>query len=225
MPIQTAIRNYFAALATVTTYSNPSSNGNKYELYVYCLTHDGLSRNFTLTPKALAAGGSFLFKCSPGPINNSYSYFEFTTNKGICELRNGIEIQGHSMYHETDISVLFSGIPWITGNRPTALKLMLALECKFYSNASSLKGESRKYLGAMVDLCRVPLAIPVSNTGIIHIGFSFFRSFVSNVSSASRTDIQTFISDYILFPRFGVVPAATEESNLVDAIERHSRGW
>ena len=200
MPIQTAIRNYFAALATLTTYTNPSSNGNKYELYVYCLTHDGLLRNFTLTPKAIAAGGSFLFKCSPGPINNSYSYFEVNATKGVHELRNGIEIQGHSMYHEMDICVLSVNSPWITGNRPTANNLMVAFECKFYTNASSLKGESRKYLGAMVDLCRVPLAIPVVHTGIVHIGFSFFRSFVSNVSSTSRIDIQTFISDYVLLP-------------------------
>jgi hypothetical protein len=224
MPIKTAIRNYFAALTNVSSNSNPKSTGNMYELYVYCLTHDGLSKNFTLTPKALDVGGRFKFKCSPGPINNSFSYFEIKANTGTHELRNGIEIQGHSMYHEIDVCVLSVPRPWQTGDRPTSTNLMVAFECKYYSNANSLKGEVRKYLGVMIDLGRYKLP-PIFSVKSVTIGYSFFRSFVSNVSSSSRTDIQSFISDYCLFPRFGVVPAAVEENDLVVAIELHSNMW
>lgn len=224
--ITNAINNYLTALAGISTYCNISSDGNKYELYVYCLTHDALARNFTLVPQSLN-GTIFKFKCSPGPINNTYSYFEINATKGIHELRNGIEIQGHSMYHEMDICILTSITSWVNGNRPASINLMVALECKFYSNASGLKGEARKYLGAMVDLSRIPLVIPsfLRPVGIMNLNQSFFKAFVTNVSSALRNDIQNFISDYFLYPRFGVLPYTSEENDLVNAIQWHSSTW
>ncbi|MCW3084032.1 MAG: hypothetical protein JWP12_1398 [Bacteroidetes bacterium] len=70
-----SINNFFSALSTISDYTSITSDGNKYELYIYSITYEALSRNFILTPQSLSASGDFVFKCSPGPINNNYSYF------------------------------------------------------------------------------------------------------------------------------------------------------
>ena len=226
--VQQAARNYFSKLTSVNRYSNISSDGNKYELYVYCLTHQALSSNFRLSPQSLDGGNRFIFKCSPGPINISYSYFEFVDSKGnTCELRNGIEVQGYALDHEIDVCVFIKDPGLGYNSRPNHTCLRLSLECKMYNKASGLKGEARKFLGAMSDFsskAKMPHK-GTKNVGSVHLGFSFFRSFVTNVSSNLRQDIQDFLAAYVLYPQFGVVPITVEELDFITRIEAHSATW
>ncbi len=226
--VTTAIRNYFSAMSSISSRSQIKSDGNKYELYVYCLTHDALSRNFTLTVRSLDRNGKFKFKCGTGRINNAYSYFEFRGfNGNDYELRNGIDIRGHMLEHEIDVCVLIkdSSMGYSLDPRHNCLKL--ALECKLYSNPNNLKGEARKFLGLMSDLSRIGLVTSSSSmvAGCVHFNFDFFRSFVTNIKSNIRQDIQDFLSAYTLYPQFGVLPVTFEERDFIDRIEDYSRRW
>lgn len=225
--VTTAIRSYFSALRSISSWSNIKSDGNKYELYVYCLTHDALTRNFTLTVRSLDRG-KFKFKCGTGPINNYYSYFEFNDlNGNVYELRNGIDITGYALEHEVDVCVLIRDSNLGYSQYPSHHCLKMALECQLYSNPNNLKGEARKYLGLMSDMSSVAQVPPNSttNVGCVHLGFNFFRSFVTNIPSNLRQDIQNFLSAYALYPQFGVMPMSLEELDFIDRIEDYSSKW
>ncbi len=226
--VTTAIRNYFSTMTSISSRSQIKSDGNKYELYVYCLTYEALSRNFTLTVRSLDGVGKFKFKCGTGPINNAYSYFEFSDIKGnVYELRNGIDLIGHVLEHEIDICVLIHDLNMGYANYPSHHCLKIALECKLYSNPNNLKGEARKYLGLMTDMSSLAQLPPngIRNVGCVHLDFNFFRSFVTNVKSNQRQDIQDFLSAYILYPQFGVMPFTLEEQDFLDRIENYSSNW
>lgn len=149
--------------------------------------------------------------------------FDFRANTHLFELRNGIEIKGHALEHEMDICILTTDRALGYATYPMYSALKLAIECKFYSNANSLKGEARKFLGAISDLSSN--AQPGStglNAGCIHMGIDFFRSFATNVSSSLRPDIQHYLNTYTLYPKFGVLPGSAEERTLKNEIVSYS---
>lgn len=225
--IITAIDNFFTAYTSIANYNTINSDGNKYELYIYSLVHNGLQGTFALTPQNLD-GAIFKFKCSPGPINFDYSNFEFhSATKGRLELRNGIEYTGHKLEHEIDVSVQDAAHG---GNhtRPINTSLLLGVECKFYSNSNSLKGEARKNLGAITDLTHHshPLRhLRGAAIGCLHCGIGFNVAFVTNRPTTERTDIQNFLNDYGLNSRFGILPGTVEERNFVQFITVTSAAW
>ena len=224
--LENAIKNFFSQLSAVNSYLPIKSNGNRYELYIYSLVHKALSANFKLIPQQLEAGtNKFVFKCSPTFINNS-SYFSFGVKDGKnYELRNGVEVLGHAMHHEVDISV-FNRDNYHFGDYPDRLELKLGLECKYYSSANALKGEIRKYLGAMSDLSTYSeMTKGPYKAGCIHFEHGFFRGFVTNINSSIRTDLQDFVQSYNLYPKFGVVAGSAEETNLNNSIIQFSLNW
>lgn len=221
--IQSAISTFFTGQTNIATHSNINQAGNVYELYVYTLVHDALSKNYALTPVSLS-GNQFRFKCSPGPINNSYSYFELSTSHGTYHLRNGIEVQGNQMYHEVDICVFKANSRMINGYRPAITELSLGLECKFYQSSSALKGEVRKYLGAMLDLASVFIRFANSHlVGCICLKAIFYKGFVTNQSG--RPDLLQYLNAYNLFPKFDINPNTTAENDLKNQIQKYSSMW
>lgn len=129
------------------------------------------------------------------------------------------------MYHEVDISV-FNRNDYNLGNYPDRLELVLGLECKYYFSASALKGEIRKYLGAMSDLSAAGIITKGPyKAGCVHCGHTFFRGFVTNVDSTIREDLQDFVQSYNLYPKFGVVANSNEERNLINSIAQYSSKW
>ncbi|SDE86819.1 hypothetical protein SAMN05216464_110118 [Mucilaginibacter pineti] len=224
--VQGSITAFFSALSAISTYTDVSSGGNKYELYVYSLVHKALSKNFELFPEGLSSAGEFKFKCSPTPISENFSYFTFIVpGRNLYELRNGIEVKGHAMEHEMDIAV-FNRANFNHGEYPNHSDLALSLECKFYDSASALKGEVRKYLGAISDLSKFaePIGLP-HLAGCMHLKHEFFKAFVTNVARSSRTDLQDFLSSYSLNPKFGISPGTTEEQSFKDEISSESLNW
>lgn len=225
--IQSTLNDFFRTLSHVNSYTSIKSTGNKYELYVYSIVHRALSQNYTLVPVGLGSNKEFRFKCSPTPITNNFSYFKFEVRKNeIYGLRNGIEVKGHALEHEIDICV-FRKDNFPNMHYPDSSELAVALECKHYEFATALKGEARKYLGTMSDLSvssGMILKGPYE-AGCMHLGHTFFRGFVTNVLSTTRPDLQDFLSNYALYPRFGILPGTIEESTLENDIAAYSSSW
>ncbi len=226
--VATAINQFFTTLAPVTLGRVISGDGNKYELYVYSVVYKALKRRFpAITVQGLDAGGRFIFRCSPGIIRAGYSYFTFSNKKGqVFELRNGIEIHGHVMEHEMDVLVVEKNIPGYGPNPTTCHALRLALECKFYADNSSLKGEVRKFLGAMTDLSQTAQVIMESfpAAGEIHSGQAFFKSFITNKSAELNTRLERFVYAHGLWPLFDMLPTGVEDT-LYDRVYRYSKLW
>jgi hypothetical protein len=217
--VDQAIDKFFAHLKGTSGYLPVKAPGNRYELFIYSLVHNALSKYHTLKPEGLSATGQFRFKASPTFINNSFSYFSFNgMSRTNYELRNGIEVKGHALEHEIDVCIFNKVHPH--GEYPLYSTLIFGLECKFYKDASSLKGEARKFLGAMSDLSAdSDLIKGPQPAGCAHFGFSFFRAFVTNVSSTRRTRLQDFLSSYHLYPKFGIEPGTGHTHSFSAAIE------
>ena len=230
MPIppamQTAIDGFFQTYTAIGSVRQIASDGHTYELYVYCQVVEALSGRFTLIPLALGPGGLFNFRCNRGPVDNSFNYFACTTAFGNSyQVRNGIEVQGHNLAHEIDVGVFHDDGSLRQRRRPNRNTLRLALECKFYKDANALKGEVRKYLGLMSDLSDRTMPTSHGQGGCVHLGLSFYKSFVTNVLASLRPDIQAFINAYTLWAKFGILPGSGEEEALIRQIQAYSRRW
>lgn len=212
--------DFFSKISSISSYASISNDGNKYELYIYTIAHKALSANFTLNPKGLN-GSVFKFRCSPGKVDNKYSYFSF----GDYELRNGIEVIGHILEHEIDVCVI-ENPKALDLFRPDKDDLLLALECKSYSSASSLKGECRKNLGAISDLSEKGQTLNGHvDVGCMHLGFSFHKVFVTNVPKTQGIKLQNFLRNYDLNPKFGVIPHSLAQNALNKEIRAVSSKW
>jgi hypothetical protein len=65
----------------------------------------------------------------------------------------------------------------------------------------------------------------IHRAGCVHFGYTFFCGFVTNVDSAIREDLQDFVQNYNLYPKFGVVATSNEERNLINSIAQYSSKW
>jgi hypothetical protein len=216
MPLQADLE---AKIKTIyATYSAssiaiPSNKGNVYELYVFLLTFDTIS-NLNPTTAIQSPGASFSFRCSPGKIDNSrFSYVTFTKNGTDYELRNGIEVIGHNMYHEIDVSI-FIGTQ-TDQKRPNQSALKLSVECKNHAKLGPLKGESRKYLGCITDLCN---ALHHATAGCITCGIPFDAGFATPVSAPSSHKYYRYLNSYSLNPMFDLRPYTSTATDFINYI-------
>lgn len=224
--MRAAIDDFFRTYTAINSVRRIASDGHTYELYVYCQVVEALSGRFPLIPSAVGSGGLFNFRCNPGPIDDSFSYFAGNAASGASyQIRNGIEVRGHNLAHEIDIGVFRNDGSLRQRRRPDRGTIRLALECKFYNDANGLKGEARKYLGLMSDLSDRTMSTSHGQGGCVHLGFTFYKSFVTNVLASFRRDIQDFIDAYGLWAKFGVLPASREEAALITQIQSYSQRW
>jgi len=197
--------------------SIPKSSGNVYELFVYTLVCRAIDKAGHTVQFLSPATGKFPFRSSPGRVSNNWGYCAFPGKHGRYELRNGVEILGHSqMRHESDMAIFR-----VSPNYPNALgtqaELILTIECKHYATAAKLKAEARKNLGMVQDWSRTvhPSKRSSSPQGCIHCGLHFQPLFVTNVSSQLRPDIEGYLEAYDLEPCFGIAPYSQEASAFV----------
>jgi hypothetical protein len=211
-----AARRFFRRFAAARARI-PKSSGHVYELWVYTLVcravgAAGFSVQFH-TPVA----NSFPFRTSPGGVTNQYGYCSFAGANGSYEIRNGVEIRGHSgMEHECDISIFRTPGPNIATSG-TASDLVVAIECKHFASSSKLKGEVRKNLGMVQDWSAVshPARTTGSPQGCVHCGLTFEPAFVTNQPVGARSDIFGYLATYDLQPSFGVVVGSAAEARFV----------
>lgn len=219
--IEDSIFNIFSSVTT-STYNKPTNKGNVYELYLFILIYKTLKRisgNRTTinNPQGLS---SFIFRNSPGLIsNNRFSYATVTKNGNLFELRNGIEIVGINMYHEMDL-ILFRNNQ-IDNSRPDKSngEIVFVVECKNHGSISSLKGEVRKFLGAITDLADHNH----SGAGCLHCGVSPKPFFVTPLNAPTNHKYRTYASNYGLNPQFNLRPSTTEEQFFITEIENMYR--
>jgi hypothetical protein len=189
----------------------PKGKGNLFEVYVFLLACEQANRvGFNVDLRF--SGSIFVFRASPGPVGGGFGYAQLLSNSGKSyELHTGVEIAGHStMDHEADVVLLQAGAPnsaLSPFERATGYAVRLAIECKLYSDASRLKGEVRKIVGAVLDWSNA--AHPSKNSGqpqgCLHCGVDLDAAFVTNVPCGRRPDIEGYLETYDVVPCFGVV--------------------
>lgn len=220
--LQRSVRRFFRRQAA-TRINIPGTSGNLYELYVYTLVCEAVKQAGLHLQLHTSLPGEFHFRCSPGMLNSRFSYYSFVGHSGATyEIRNGIEVHGHSMMrHESDLCILRS--PG-ANSQPVGQysELVLTLECKCYASASSLKSEVRKNLGMVQDWSRSAHASQTKGTpqGCIHCGLGFIPLFVTNVRKNQRYDIQQYLETYDLGPRFGIIPRTSEAKSFTNMLSQ-----
>ncbi|WP_276380174.1 hypothetical protein [Flavobacterium sp. H4147] len=222
MDLQTEIENCIKKLFSIGTssvYTLPTNKGNLYELYLYLLIFETLKNVSGNNATIINPNGSstFKFRTSPGIVKNSkFSYAVILKGSKKFELRNGIEIIGININHEMDILLLEN--QQIDNVRPNKLKgeLVFALECKNHSALSSLKGEVRKFLGAITDLT----SFDHNLAGCIHCGIGFKPYFTTPLNNShANNSLMNYANNYGLNPKFNLYPGSIEESNFIGEIQ------
>ena len=218
------LRRFFQAFSRLRVVI-PTSKGNQYEFFTFlhvCLTAKRAGLGVSMTGHQ----GTYIVRSSPGNLGGPYGYAILTTQKSTdYELHNGIEIDGQSgMKHEADLLLLGARGTAAAGPPRSALltqELMWAAECKFYSAASRLKGESRKAVGVTLDFSlkgHPSLRVGVMS-GCLHCGMGFEACFVTNVRQGLRPDIENYLDAYRVSPLFGVLP----KRNSLRGLHAHAR--
>jgi hypothetical protein len=205
--IATQIDSLFTALNATDTLFPVKNKGNRYEVYTYLRLARQLLRfadASTFTPHNDAAG-TFRFKAAPSPANDEFSYYSFKYNGHLFELRNGTEFQGHGMCHEVDISV---STPLTSGYYGPYPALRLAIECKYHSSASGLKGLFRSQVGAVLDLN----GHHHNHSGCLHCGQTFSAFFVSQHPMTNVNGYLNYLMSYRIGPLFNFHPATSDRA-------------
>lgn len=219
MPLQTDIENSIIGIFNnyiQNPLTLPSNKGNLYELYIFLLIYDTINRISLNGANIINPNNTFVYRCSPGLVSNGrFSYITFTKNNQIYELRNGIEIIGINMYHEIDVLIFRN--QQTNNNRPAKNKneIVWAIECKNHSKISSLKGEVRKFLGAVTDLTQTNHSM----AGCIHCGIGFTPIFTTPLNSLTNLSYLVFLNNYSLNPIFNLKPNSIEEQDFITKIE------
>lgn len=221
--LERLVRHFFRRQASVRAVI-PGTAGNLYEIYVYSVVCQAAVQAGLSLRLHGGVAGTFSFRCSPGVVSNNFSYFSFHGGSGdVYEIRNGIELRGHSkMRHESDICVLRRPA---RSSQPagTYEDIVLAIECKCYTSPARLKAEVRKNLGMVQDWSQSSHASQGSGKqqGCIHCGLGFRSLFVTNVRRDQRQDIQQYLETYDLNPRFGMNPRSGEVDRFRDELAAH----
>ncbi len=221
--LRRTIRRFFRRYSAARV-SFPRATGNLYELFVYTLVCDSVRQVGRALKLCTPVTGEFHFRSSPGVINNAFSYYSFSGPSGHdYQIRNGIEVYGHSkMRHESDIAI-FRVLA--RGRNPQGVhtELVLTIECKCYSTPSRLKSEARKNVGMVQDWSRRahPSKTGRKAQGCIHCGLDFLPRFVTNVRQGQRLDIEQYLEAYDLGPEFGVIPHSKAVNRFKRVIMKH----
>lgn len=219
--LTSSFRNFFARYSSGMAPSRPKARGNLYELYVYTKVCEAVSQHHSLQAINLSGTGSFTFRCSPGYLSTRFSHFRLVSGAHRFEIHNGLRVQGYLTDHEVDVSVLTTPLPQL--RMPHHSSLRIALECKFYKSSSSLKGEGRKNLGAVIDCTHASHPIPPMHAqiGCIHCGIGFTPAFVTNITTAGSAGILSYLRGYGLNPMFEVFPGSSGENRLMQFLNIH----
>lgn len=155
--IQTALGS------TVTpSLTSTSSTSDIFEAYVFGLVLDAArieGANIYFRDALGSTPSTFVFRTSPGYIFSTtkpytYAVIEFP-NKPALETHMGIRVSGASgVLHECDVAVLYqneAATCRINEVSPRSSKLIMGIECKFYSSNIPL-GQARAFMGLYGDL-------------------------------------------------------------------------
>ena len=117
------------------------------------------------------------------------------------------------MHHEVDISIFENN--QANNSRPNKRDLRFAVECKNHAKLSSLKGETRKYLGLIADL-----AIGAhGNAGCIHCGIGFLAYFATPLNAISNHTYLKYLTNYHLISSFGFAPNKGGEKRFIKQLK------
>jgi hypothetical protein len=158
-----AIDNVVAKAASAG-YSDASATNDIYENYVWALClRAARQQGATIGYEAIdeAATSTLVFRTSPGAIYSSaqpytHAVIEFPACPPL-EAHIGIRVTGKSrVLHECDVAVLEKNearLCRFEQVHPRASKVLIAVECKFYTSAIQL-GLGRSFLGLTSDIHR-----------------------------------------------------------------------
>lgn len=157
----TAIQSALGSSLT-PSLSTTSSTSDIFEAYIFSIILEAASiEGATITFEDVFGGNPsvFYFRTSPGYIFSTtqpytHAVIQFP-NKPILEAHIGIRVTGKSgVLHECDVSVLHQSEAITCRNNlvsPRSSKLVMAIECKFYSTSIPL-GLARAFIGLHTDL-------------------------------------------------------------------------
>lgn len=142
--------------------TSSSSTSDIFEAYVFGLVLDAArieGGNISFRDIYGNNPSTFIFRTSPGYIfstaqSYTYAVIDFP-NKPVLEAHMGIRVSGASgVLHECDVAVLYqseAATCRINSVSPRSSKLVMGIECKFYSSNIPL-GQARAFMGLRVDL-------------------------------------------------------------------------
>lgn len=191
MPLRTDLLNEISArLAAITTLNLSSSSAacDIFEAYIFALVLEAAMNegaNISFENISGMATTNLVFRTSPGRIYSAqpptvtppytHAIISFPDTPQI-ELHQGIYISGRSdQVHECDIAAILRSEGVTCRNErviPRSAKMVLAVECKFYSTGLSID-LGRSFVGLTTDLRNED------------------RFFISNTTSASITGLLT----------------------------------
>jgi hypothetical protein len=155
------IKRMLATIQLGTTFSSKSTS-DIFEAYVLCLLLKAAQREGATIAYEDVKGktpSSLIFRTSPAQIYSDkkpycHAIIEFA-NKPLLEAHIGIRVSGKSkVLHECDVAVIFRDEGITCRNHsvpPRHSKLILAVECKFYTDSISLI-QARAFIGLSADL-------------------------------------------------------------------------
>ncbi len=194
--IQTALGN---AITPSLTSADDASDG--FEAYIFGLViraaqNEGAVLSFR--DVIYNTPSTFVFRTSPGYISSTekpytYGIIDFP-GKPILEAHVGVRISGRSnVLHECDVAVIDQGEAEICRQNanvhPRYSKVMMAVECKFYTNHIGL-GLVRSFVGLISDISKKD------------------RYFVVNTPLGPQDSIQSYLSKLSQGWEHGVVPSS-----------------
>ena len=159
--------------AISSTLITASDTSDIFEAYVFSLVLEAAqTEGATITYRNVVGSApiAFVFRTSPGYIfstNRNYTHAVISfPNKVPLEAHIGVRVVGKSgVLHECDVAVIEQIEAEICRQRsvpPRSSKVLIAIECKFYSTPLQLS-LARAFIGLTTDLS-VPKPIFVSNS-------------------------------------------------------------
>lgn len=195
-------------------YADPGSTNDVYENYVWTLALQAASyHDATISYQTVdgATTTSLVFRTAPGAIYSSNSqYTHAVLSFPDCpplEVHVGVRITGKSrVLHECDVAVIDGDEADLCRREqvhPRASKVLIAVECKFYTTAIQLH-LGRGFLGLTNDILRKD------------------RYFVTNGAS---TSVNKLITYHQTEWEFGVLPKTRAADALVHSFARAFRNY
>lgn len=170
----TQIRSILGS-GTSPSLSSASDTSDIFEAYVFSLVIEAARIEGASIMFRDVSGRDnppvFIFRTSPGfifSVTQPYTYAVIAfNNKPILEAHVGVRVAGMShVLHECDIAVIEQAESETCRQRqvaPRSYKIVLAIECKFYSTPLQLH-LAREFIGLSSDLYSTSEQIFVSNT-------------------------------------------------------------
>jgi hypothetical protein len=195
-------------------YADPSATNDVYESYVWALCLKAATRHGANVSYQTVHGDSatrLIFRTSPGNIYSTAQAYTHATidfpGAPALEAHIGVKVTGKSrVLHECDVAIITADEGHLCRDEevhPRPSKVLLAVECKFYTSAIKLE-LGRGFLGLTTDILRKD------------------RYFVTNGHS---TNVNKLIVYHQGEWEFGVVPSSREADDLLHSFARTFRNY